>query len=127
MYILISKSSHPAPGIVSSCPSNWLDIRQASAIQITWSVPERPNGFILRYYLQLTTYDGRRVIVSTSVGNSTFLDDLDSSELRELYYVKVSSGSRDSVYVVRTCVITDTKELNKTQILKDVSARKLET
>ena len=38
---------------------------------------------ILRYHLQLTTYDGRRVIVSTSVESTTFLDDLDSSELRE--------------------------------------------
>ena len=41
---------------------------------------------ILRYHLQLTTYDGSRVIVSTSVGSSTFLDDLDSSELREFQH-----------------------------------------
>ena len=130
MYILISESSHPAPGIVSSCPSNWLDIRQASSIQITWSAPERPNGFILRYYLQLTTYDGRRVIVSTSVGNSTFLDDLDSSELRELYYIKVSSGSRDFVYVVRTCISCQYNRYQRTQQntdIKGVSASKLET
>ena len=67
-----------------------MDLRLASAIQITaiqvtWTAPERPNGFILRYHLQLTTYDGSEVIVTLSVGNTTFLDDLDSSRLRELY------------------------------------------
>ena len=84
---------------MNNCPSRWIDL--TSAIQVTWTAPERPNGFILRYYLELTTYDGRRVIVTASVGSNTFLDDLDSSELRELYYVK---GSRDCMYVVRTCV-----------------------
>ena len=58
---------------------------QVTAIQVTWTAPERPNGMILRYYLQLTTYDGRRVIVTESVGDTTFLDDLDSSGLSELY------------------------------------------
>ena len=83
---------------MNNCPSRWTDL--ASAIQVTWAAPERPNGMILQYHLQLTTYDGRRVIVSTSVGNSTFLDDLDSSELRELYHIKVGIWSRVSMYIV---------------------------
>ena len=70
--------------MVNNCPSRWTDL--ASAIQITWSAPERPNGVLLRYHLQLTTYDGRRVIVTESVGSTTFLDDLDNSELREFQH-----------------------------------------
>ena len=66
---------------MNNCPLRWTDL--TSAIQVTWAAPERPNGVLLRYYLQLTTYDGRRVIVTASVGTSTFLDDLNSSELRE--------------------------------------------
>ena len=83
---------------MNNCPSRWTDL--ASAIQVTWAAPERPNGVLLRYYLQLTTYDGRTIIVTASVGSSTLLDDLDSSELRELYYIKVGIGSRVSRYIV---------------------------
>ena len=68
---------------MNNCPSRWTDL--TSAIQVTWAAPERPNGVLLRYYLQLTTYDGRRVIVTVSVGSSTFLD-LDSSQLREFQH-----------------------------------------
>ena len=84
MYLYKGWSSHPAPGIVNNCPSRWIDL--ISAILVTWTAPERPNGVLLRYYLQLTTYDGKRVIVSESVGSSTFLDDLDSSQLREFQH-----------------------------------------
>ena len=84
MFRLISWSSCAAPGIVNNCPSRWTDL--ASAIQVTWSAPERPNGVLLQYHLQLITYDGRRVIVTESVGSTTFLDDLDSSELREFQH-----------------------------------------
>ena len=80
MCILISGSSCAAPGIVSNCPSRW-----TGAIQVTWTAPERPNGMILRYHLQLISYDGRRLIATESVGNSTLLGQLDSSQLRELY------------------------------------------
>ena len=69
------------PGIVSNCPSRWTDL--ASAIQVNWTAPERPNGMLLRYHLQLTTYDGRRVIASESVGSGTLVGQLDNSELRE--------------------------------------------
>ena len=69
---------------MNNCPSRWTDL--AGAIQVTWAAPERPNGFILRYYLQLTTYDGRRIIVSESVRSSTLLGQLDSSELREFQH-----------------------------------------
>ena len=34
----------------------------ANAIQVAWTAPERPNGMILQYHLQLTSYDGRTVI-----------------------------------------------------------------
>ena len=81
LYLYKGWSSHPAPGIVNNCPSRWIDL--TSAIQVTWAAPERPNGILLRYHLQLKSYDGRRVIVTESVGSSTFLDYLDSSELRE--------------------------------------------
>ena len=69
---------------MNNCPSRWTDL--TSAIQFTWAAPERPNGMILRYYLQLTTYDGRRIIVSESVGSSTFHDELDNSQLREFQH-----------------------------------------
>ena len=79
--MLLCRSSCTAPGIVNNCPSRWTDL--ASAIQVTWTAPERSNGILLRYHLQLTTYDGRRVITTESVGSSTLLGQLDSSELRE--------------------------------------------
>ena len=72
---------------MNNCPSRWIDLRLVNAILVTWTAPERPNGVLLRYYLQLTTYDGRRVIVTASVGSSTFLDDLDSSQLREFQHI----------------------------------------
>ena len=74
-----------APGIVSNCPSNWTDL--ASAIQVTWATPERPNGLLLRYHLQLTSYDGRTVIATDSVGSGTLFEDLDNSELREYQHI----------------------------------------
>ena len=74
-------SSCAAPGIVNNCPSRWTDL--ASAIQVNWTAPERLNGMLLRYHLQLTTYDGRRVIATESVGSSAVIGQLDSSELRE--------------------------------------------
>ena len=69
---------------MNNCPSRWTDL--TSAIQVTWTAPERPNGVLLRYYLQLTTYDGRRVIVTASVGSSTLLGQLDNSELHEFQH-----------------------------------------
>ena len=66
---------------MNNCPSRWTDL--ASAIQVTWTAPERPNGMILRYHLQLTSYNGRTVIVSASVGSSAVIGQLDSNELRE--------------------------------------------
>ena len=90
-------SSHPAPGIVNNCPSRWIDL--TSAILVTWAAPERPNGVLLQYHLQLTTYDGRRVIVTESVGSSTFLDDLDSNELREFQHNCGFCSFRDLVVI----------------------------
>ena len=72
---------------MNNCPSRWTDL--ASAIQVTWTAPERPNGMLLRYHLQLTSYDGRRVITTERVGSSTLLGQLDNSELRE-YQLKNS-------------------------------------
>ena len=66
---------------MSNCPSRWTDL--ASTIQVTWTAPERPNGILLRYHLQLTTYDGRRVITTESVGSGTLVGQLDTSELGE--------------------------------------------
>ena len=66
---------------MSNCPSRWTDM--PSAIQVNWTAPQRPNGLLLRYHLQLTSYDGRTVITSKSVGSSTLLGQLDNSELRE--------------------------------------------
>ena len=66
---------------MNNCPSRWTDL--ASAIQVTWTAPVRPNGILLRYHLQLTTYDGRRVTASENVGSGTLPSQLDSSELRE--------------------------------------------
>ena len=66
---------------MSNCPSRWTDL--ASTIQVTWAAPERPNGILLRYHLQLTTYDGRRVITTESVGSGTLVGQLDTSELGE--------------------------------------------
>ena len=41
---------------------------------------------LLRYHLQLTNYDGRRVITTESVGSSTVIAQLDNSELREYQF-----------------------------------------
>ena len=91
MYILISLSSCAAPGIVSNCPSRWTDM--PSVIQVTWTAPERPNGMLLRYHLQLTSYDDRRVITTASVQSSTLLGQLDNSELRECITLKLVMGA----------------------------------
>ena len=53
----------------------------ASAIQVTWTAPERPNGALLRYHLQLTSYDGRTGIASESVGSGTLVGQLDNGHL----------------------------------------------
>ena len=66
---------------MNNCPSRWTDL--ASAIQVTWTAPERPNGMLLRYYLQLTTYGGRTVIASERVGSGTLLGQLDNRHLGE--------------------------------------------
>ena len=52
-----------------------------SAIQVTWTAPERPNGALLQYHIQLTSYDGSRVIASESVGNGTLVGQLDNRHL----------------------------------------------
>ena len=81
MYVYKGWSSHAAPGIVNNCPSRWTDL--ASVIQVTWTAPERPNGVLLRYHLQLTSYNGRTVITTENVGSNVVIGQLDSSELRE--------------------------------------------
>ena len=68
-----------APGIVNNCPSSWTDL--ANAIQVTWAAPQRPNGALLRYHLQLTSYGGRTVIASESVGSGSVLGQLDNRQL----------------------------------------------
>ena len=70
---------------MGNCPSGWTDL--ASTIQVTWAAPEMPNGMLLRYHLQLTTYDGRTVIITESVGSSTVLGQLGNSELREYHHI----------------------------------------
>ena len=81
IHIYYISGSCAAPGNVNNCPSRWTDL--TSAIQVTWTAPERPNRMLLRYHLQLTTYGGSRVIASETVGSGTLLSQLDSSELRE--------------------------------------------
>ena len=85
MYMKPAWSSCAAPDIVNNCPSRWTDL--VSAIQITWTAPERPNGMLLQYHLQLTTYDGRRVITTESVGSSAVIGQLDNSKLREYHHI----------------------------------------
>ena len=70
---LIESGSTPpfsAPGS-AGCPSRWTD--QTSTIQVNWTAPQRPNGFVLRYYLVLTNFGGNTVIASTTVNSSDAL------------------------------------------------------
>ena len=64
-------SSILAPGIVSNCPSMWDN--QNGVIQVAWTAPQRPNGVLLRYYIQLTSYDGRTVIAFASTNENATL------------------------------------------------------
>ena len=68
---MLALSSTSAPGIVSNCPSRWSDL--TNDIQVTWAAPQRPNGVLLRYYVQLTSFDGRRVIASASINENAAL------------------------------------------------------
>ena len=60
-----------APGIVSNCPSRWSD--QPDDIRVTWAAPQRLNGVLQRYYVQLTTFDGRTDIASASIDENAAL------------------------------------------------------
>ena len=64
---------------MNNCPSRWTDL--ADAIQVNWTAPERLNGALLRYHLQLTSYDGRTVIATESVESGTLLGQLDNRHL----------------------------------------------
>ena len=80
---LVRLSSTLAPGIVSNCPSMWDD--QNGVIQVTWAAPQRPNGVLLQYYIQLTRYDdGRTVIASASTNEDATLSvELSAANLRK--------------------------------------------
>ena len=56
---------------MSNCPSRWNDL--PNDIQVTWGAPQRPNGVLLRYYIQLTSFDGRTVIASASIDENAAL------------------------------------------------------
>ena len=68
---------------MSNCPSRWSDL--ASAIQIAWTPPQRPNGVLLQYYIILTTFDGRTVIASARTNeNATLSVELSDANLGKL-------------------------------------------
>ena len=55
----------------------------ANAIQVAWTAPESPNGMLLQYHLQLTSYDGRTVIASESLGSAAVIGQLNNRQLGE--------------------------------------------
>ena len=56
---------------MNNCPSSWSD--RLDAIHFSWAAPQRPNGVLLRYYIQLTRYDNRTVIASASKNENATL------------------------------------------------------
>ena len=66
-----------APGSVG-CPSRWKDL--TSTIQVDWTAPQRPNGFVLQYYLVLTNFGGNNVIATATVNSSDALTTNFASE-----------------------------------------------
>ena len=66
---------------MNNCPSRWTDL--TNAIQVTWTAPESPNGMLLQYHLQLTSYDGRTVIASDSLGSAAVIGQLNNRQLGE--------------------------------------------
>ena len=68
-----------APGSVNNCPSRWID--RNGVIQFSWAAPQRPNGVLRRYYIELTSFDGRTVIYSESYDNTTLSAELSNANL----------------------------------------------
>ena len=56
---------------MSNCPSRWSDL--PNDIRVTWAAPQRPNGVLLRYYIQLASFDGTTVIAATSINEDAAL------------------------------------------------------
>ena len=73
-----------APGSVG-CPGGWLD--QPNTIQVNWTAPQRPNGFVLQSYLVLTNFDSNTVIASTTVNSNAALTTDFTARLGELYVI----------------------------------------
>ena len=77
--MLIGSFSTLAPGSVNNCPSRWID--RNGVIQFSWAAPQRPNGVLRRYYIILTSFDGRTVIASESYDNTTLSAELSNANL----------------------------------------------
>ena len=68
---------------MNNCPSRWNDL--PNDIQVTWAAPQRPSGVLQRYYIILTSFDGRRVIASESYDNTTLSAELSNANLGKWY------------------------------------------
>ena len=94
----VAPFSISAPGIVSNCPSRWSDL--PNDIRVTWAAPQRPNGVLRRYYIILTSFDGRTVIAVTSTNENAALSvEFSNTNLgKSCRYMYIGSTGAESVH-----------------------------